>query len=248
MNHNSMVVLKFGGAAVASTNQFQKIAEIILSRKKIFQNVVVAVSAMGQSTDKLLQMAHEVNKNPPQRELDMLISVGERISMSLLAMALYQKNCPAMSFTGSQAGILTSNTHSEAEIIEVRPKRILNALNSGFIPVVAGFQGMSEAGEITTLGRGGTDTTAVALAVALNACYVELFKDVDGIYDKNPKHFSDAKLMRNLNYSQCLSILRQGAEVLQDKSVLLAQKHSLKLIVRPFENFSNDERQTIISN
>jgi aspartate kinase len=246
LENGSLVVLKFGGAAVASLGQFEKISEIILHRKQKFKHVVVAVSAMGDSTDHLLQMAQEVNANPPQRELDMLVSVGERISMSLLAMSLHAKGCAAMSFTGSQAGILTSNIHGEAEIVEVKPKRILAALEHGYVPIVAGFQGMSESGEITTLGRGGTDTTAVALGNALHAQWVEFFKDVDGIFDRNPQTHSGAKLHSALSYKECLQILQSGAQVLHDRCVSMAQKTGLKLIVRPFSDFNNEEKKTVI--
>jgi aspartate kinase len=251
---SNLVVLKFGGAAVASLCQFEKIAEIILDRKKKFEHVVVAISAMGDSTDDLHKMALEVNRNPPKRELDMLLSVGERISMSLLAMSLFGKNCLAMSFTGSQAGILTSNSHGienatddrtqDAEIIEVRPRRIVSALQQGYIPIVAGFQGMSENGEITTLGRGGTDATAVALGAHLKARHVEFFKDVNGIYDLNPNEFKNAKLIQKLSYNECLEIVSAGAQVLQHKCVLMAQKSSVKLVIRPFLDYNDEAKKT----
>ncbi|MFN4174875.1 MAG: aspartate kinase, partial [Parachlamydiaceae bacterium] len=174
------LVLKFGGASVAEPEHFSKIADIILYRKKEFNNIVVVVSAMGDTTNKLIDLAKKVNPNPPRREYDMLVSVGERISISLLAMALALKGQDAISFTGSQSGIITTEEHSEARIIDVKPNRLQPHLQAGKVVIVAGFQGVSKSGEITTLGRGGSDTTAVALAVALKAEKVEFYKDVIG--------------------------------------------------------------------
>jgi aspartate kinase len=230
------LVLKFGGASVATPEKFSLIADLILNRLKEVGEVVVVVSAMGNTTDELLQLARKVHPSPPKREQDMLISVGERISMSLLAMALELKGGQAVSLTGSQAGLMTTNDHSEALIIDVRPARLLKALSQGKIVIVAGFQGVSHEGEITTLGRGGSDTTAVALAVALKAEKVEFYKDVAGIYDADPKQVEGAHLLKQLSYEEALAITKKGAKVLQSRCIDLAAKNHLPLHVLPFAN------------
>jgi aspartate kinase len=233
MTSKQTIVLKFGGASVASTEQFAKIAEIISQRHRLYR-VVVVVSAMGDTTDQLLSLAKRVHPSPPPREQDMLISVGERISIALLAMALHQNEKEAISFTGSQSGIITSSKHSEAEIVDVRPHRILSALEAGKIVIVAGFQGVSQQGEITTLGRGGSDTTAVALGVALGACKVEFFKDVEGIYSEDPKKNSKAQLFPSLSYDQAIEIVNKGAKVLHARCIQLAKKNNLPLHIISF--------------
>jgi aspartate kinase len=230
------LVLKFGGASVASPEKFGLIADLILNRLKEADQIVVVVSAMGNTTDELLSLARKVHPSPPKREQDMLISVGERISMSLLAMALELKGKQAVSFTGSQAGLITTTDHSEAHIIDVRPARTIRALDQGKIVIVAGFQGVSHEGEITTLGRGGSDTTAVALAIALKAERVEFYKDVAGIFSEDPKKNAEAKLLPHLNYEEALAITRQGAKVLQSRCIDLAAKNSLPLHVLPFND------------
>ena len=240
------IVLKFGGASMSSPESFAHIAEIIIERKKTYPHIVVVVSAMGDTTDELISLAHKVNPNPPKREFDMLVSVGERISISLLAMALHAKNYDAISFTGSQTGIITTNENGDAKIIDVKPKRLLPYLEQEKIVIVAGFQGMSVGGDITTLGRGGSDTTAVALAVALEAKQVEFFKDVSGIYDKDPHTHSNAKLLPNLNYDEALAILEKGAQVLQTRCVLMAKKNNIKLRVLSFNDYKNIQSGTKI--
>ncbi len=241
------LVMKFGGAAVATAEQFSKIAEIILKRSHIYQQIVVVVSAMGDTTDQLIALAKKVNVDPPRRELDMLISVGERISISLLAMALAAKSREAISFTGSQSGIITSSRHNDAQIIEVRPFRLLPHLSIGKIVIVAGFQGVSREGEITTLGRGGSDTSAVALAIALNAEKVEFYKDVRGICDEDPKKNPDATLFDKLSYPQALEIVKKGAKVLHERAILLAEKNLMPLHVLSFNAPENLTEGTIIS-
>lgn len=237
------IVMKFGGASVATPEQFSQIAEIILERSHNFQRIVVVVSAMGDTTDQLIGLAKRVNPEPPRREYDMLVSVGERISISLLAMALALKKRQAVSFTGSQSGIITCGRHSDARIIDVQPKRIISALDSGKVVIAAGFQGVSRAGEITTLGRGGSDTTAVALGVALRAEKVEFFKDVKGIFSEDPKTNSAAALFTNLSYEQALQIVMNGAKVLHSRCIQLAHKNNLSLHVRSFNDidFNRDE-------
>lgn len=233
MTTKTTIILKFGGASVASTEQFAKIAEIILNKSREFR-VVVVVSAMGDTTNQLLSLAKRVHPTPPPREQDMLVSVGERISISLLAMALHQKGKEAISFTGSQSGIITSSKHSEAEIIDVKPHRILKALEAEKIVIVAGFQGVSKEGEITTLGRGGSDTTAVALGVALGAYKIEFYKDVDGVYSEDPKTNPSAQLFPFLSFAQAIEIVDKGAKVLHSRCIRLAAKNDLPLHVISF--------------
>lgn len=230
----STIVLKFGGASVATPESFQNIAEIILKKNEEFSRVVVVVSAMGNTTDELIDLAKKVHAEPPRRELDMLISVGERISISLLAMALDVKGAKAKSFTGSQSGIITTPSHADARVIEVRPHRVEQALQQGCIAIVAGFQGVSSQGEITTLGRGGSDTSAVALAVALQAERVEFYKDVPGIFSADPKKDCQAQHLAEISYDQALGICRKGARILHARSVELAQKNALPLRVLSF--------------
>lgn len=230
------LVMKFGGASVATPEHFSKIADIILSRMDQYPKVIVVVSAMGKTTDQLIDLAKKVNPDPPPREYDMLITVGERISISLLAMALARKNREAISFTGSQSGIITSDTHSEARILEVRPHRLLPCLEEGKVVIVAGFQGVSVRGEITTLGRGGSDTSAVALGVAFKA-KVEFYKDVPGIFSEDPKLNPRATLHPRLSYSQALDIVNKGAKVLHPRSIELAAKNQLPLHVMSFQEF-----------
>lgn len=227
-----MLVMKFGGASVATPESFKKIAEIIL--KQIEERIVVVVSAMGNTTDGLLNLAKQVHPNPPNRELDMLISVGERVSIALLAMALSLLGREAVSFTGSQSGVITSSKHSEARIVDVRPRRLLETLDQGKIAIVAGFQGVSLQGEITTLGRGGSDTSAVALAAALEAPAVHFYKDVAGIYTADPKKDEKAQVIPEMSYEEALCLTQAGAKVLHSRSVELAARNGIQLHVFPF--------------
>lgn len=228
--------MKFGGASVASPDCFARIADLIVDRKREFGRIAVVVSAMGNTTDQLFTLAKQVNPNPPQREVDMLLTVGERISIALLAMALSLKAQEAVSFTGSQSGIITSNRHTEATIIDVRPHRLLPILEGGKVAIVAGFQGVSTGGEITTLGRGGSDTSAVALGLALGATKVEFYKDVPGICSEDPKRNPEAILYPELSYDEALTIVRAGAKVLHGRGIELAKKNGLPLLVRSFQS------------
>lgn len=243
------LIIKFGGAAVAHAGAFSEIAKIILKRAQEYPRIVVVVSAMQGVTDQLIELAKQVHPAPPQREYDMLLTVGERTSMSLLAMALARQNGKAASLTGSQAGIITSQQHTEAKIIEVRPQRILSLLDKNHTVIVAGFQGVSRQGEITTLGRGGSDTTAVALGLAVGAERVEFYKDVAGIYSQDPKIDLKASLYKTLTYSQALDIAEKGikAKVLHPRAVALAQKNKMPLLVRSFQNELNDCEGTYIA-
>lgn len=228
--------MKFGGASVATSESFLKIAEIVIQRSLLHKKIVVVISAMGNTTDQLLELARKVHPNPPTREQDMLVSVGERISISLLAMALAKLGKEAVSFTGSQSGIITCENHSEARIVDIKPKRLTEALNQGQIAIVAGFQGVSRKGEITTLGRGGSDTSAVALAVALGAPKVEFYKDVPGIFDADPKKNPAAKVLPQLSYQEALNLAKEGAKVLHARSIELAEKNGIELSVLSFQD------------
>lgn len=229
-----MLVMKFGGASVATPESFLKIAEIVCGHIEQNRHLAVVVSAMGNATDRLFELAYAVNKNPPRRELDMLVSTGERVSCALLAMALAEKGVEAVSFTGSQSGIITNDVHSDARIIDVRPRRLLAAFEEGKIAIVAGFQGVSRKGEITTLGRGGSDTTAVALAAALRSPQVIFYKDVAGIFSADPKRDESACLLTKLSYKEALFLAQKGAKVLHHRSIILAKKNGIGLSVRSF--------------
>lgn len=228
--HGNTLIMKFGGASVAEPSHFSRLADLIIQKLAVYPKIAVVVSAMGDMTDQLIDLAHQVNPNPPERECDMLVSVGERISISLLAMALAAKGVDAVSFTGSQSGIVTSCEHGKAQIVEVRPGRLLPHLLEGKVVIVAGFQGVSLKKEITTLGRGGSDTSAVALGVALEAECVTFYKDVEGIYPKKGKRVCAA-----LTYDEALAIVAKTGHVLHPRALRLAKKHALRLHVRSFQ-------------
>ncbi|MBI3508386.1 MAG: aspartate kinase [Chlamydiia bacterium] len=227
--------MKFGGASVATPECFSQIAALIAVRLQEHKQVAVVVSAMADTTDRLLDLAHQIHPNPPKRELDMLVSVGERISIALLAMALSLQGIEAISFTGSQSGIITCENHADAKIVAVRPHRLLPVLEKGQVVIVAGFQGVSRKGEITTLGRGGSDTTAVALAVALGASLVEFYKDVSGIFTADPKKDPSAQLLSELSFADALDLIVQtGAKILHPRSIALAAKNGIALSIYSF--------------
>ncbi len=229
-----LIVQKYGGATLATPQKIKNIARRISDSKKSGTNIVAVVSAMGQTTNQLIELAHQVSENPSLRELDMLLSVGERTSMALLTMALNDLNCPAISFTGSQAGILTDESHIAANIIDVKAFRVSEALQINKVVILAGFQGVSPiTKEITTLGRGGSDTTAVAMAAYLNADHCEILKDVDSIFTADPKSIPNAKPIRHLHFSQLLEMTTWGAKVLHYKSVQMAKDKNVKLYVGP---------------
>lgn len=236
------LVIKFGGAAVASPTCFDHVAQIVKSKVEEKKRVVVVVSAMKGATDGLINLAKEVHPNPPKREYDMLVTVGERISISLLAMAMDKIGLQAKSFTGSQSGIITTASHSEARIIAVKPHRIEKSLDESQVAIVAGFQGVSEQNEITTLGRGGSDTTAVALAIALNResffSEVEFYKDVRGIYDKDPSLDETASKYDFLSYDEALNIALAGAKILHPRAIALA-KDRVRLRIRSFVDLND---------
>ncbi len=225
----ALVVQKYGGSSVASPAHIKRVAAQILQEQKHGNQVVVVVSAMGDTTDHLVSMSREISKNPPEREMDMLLSVGERISIAMLAMAIHEMGGNAISFTGSQVGIITDTRHTEARILEVRANRILDELNKGRIVIVAGFQGVSIDKEITTLGRGGSDTTAIALAAALKAERCEIMKDVDGIFISEPKLVPDVRLNEEISYDEMIEMANMGAGVLKTESVEIARLHGIKV-------------------
>jgi aspartate kinase len=227
-----ILVQKYGGSSVADEAKIATVAERVVQAKERGYEVVVVVSAMGKTTDDLLSLARRVHPDPPRREQDMLVSVGERISMALLSMAIHQRGHDAISFTGSQCGIITNDRHCDARIVEIRPFRIQDELARGRIVIVAGFQGMSFKREITTLGRGGSDTTAVALAAALNAEGCEIFGDVDGVYTADPKIIETAEHIGVLDYSEMQELAESGAKVLNATAVEFAKEKSIALYVR----------------
>jgi aspartate kinase len=234
----ALVVQKYGGSSVADADGIKRVAQRIVATHKAGDRVVVVVSAMGDSTDELMDLANQVSPLPPGRELDMLLTAGERISMALLAMAIANLGLEALSFTGSQAGVITDSVHGRARIIDVTPGRIATALDSGAIPIVAGFQGVSQTGkDITTLGRGGSDTTAVALAAALRADVCEIYTDVDGVFTADPRIVRAARKIPRLSYEEMLEMAACGTKVLMLRCVEYARRYDVPIHVR--SSFSN---------
>ncbi|HEV3473013.1 MAG TPA: aspartate kinase, partial [Actinomycetota bacterium] len=223
-----VIVQKYGGSSVADVERIKAVAERVVDAKRRGHDVVVVVSAMGDSTDHLMAMAHELTPMPNARELDLLLTAGERIAMSLLAMAINAAGFPAASYTGSQAGIITDTAHGHAKIIDIRPGRIREALDKGSIVIVAGFQGVSTAYDVTTLGRGGSDTTAVALAAALDAEFCEIYTDVPGVFTADPRIVPNARKLHAVSYEEMLELAASGAQVLQTRSVEYARNNDVK--------------------
>jgi aspartate kinase len=226
------VVQKFGGTSVGDADRIRAVADHIARTRRHGDDVVVVVSAMGKTTDDLLRLAGDVSKVQPPRELDMLLTAGERVSMALLVMALADEGIDAVSFTGSQAGIITDSTHTRAKIVEVRGDRLREALKTGRVPVVAGFQGVSAERDITTLGRGGSDTTAVALAAALGADVCEIYTDVSGVFSADPRIVPAARRLGRVSFEEMLDIAASGGRVLALRSVEFARNHHVPLHVR----------------
>ena len=228
-----LIVQKYGGSSIADADGIKRVAQRIVKTHKGGDQVVVAVSAMGDSTDELIELAGQVSPLPPARELDMLLTAGERISMALLAMAIANLGLEARSFTGSQAGVITDGTHGRARIIDVTPGRISSALAEGSIPIVAGFQGVSQdSKDVTTLGRGGTDTTAVALAAALGADVCEIYTDVDGVFTADPRIVMSARRIPRISYEEMLEMAACGAKVLMLRCVEYARRYDVPIHVR----------------
>ncbi|MBA3251192.1 MAG: aspartate kinase [Geodermatophilaceae bacterium] len=228
-----LVVQKYGGSSVADAERIKRVAERIVATRREGNSVVVVVSAMGDTTDDLLDLAQRVSPMPPGREMDMLLTAGERISMALLAMAISTLGFEARSFTGSQAGVITTSAHGRARIIDVTPGRIQAALDEGAIAIVAGFQGVSQdTKDITTLGRGGSDTTAVALAAALRADVCEIYTDVDGVYTADPRIVRNARLLDTVTYEEMLELAACGAKILMLRCVEYARRYGIPVRVR----------------
>ena len=225
----SVVVQKYGGTSVATPEQIRAVAARVVATRKLGHSVVVVVSAMGNTTNELIALARSVSSTPHRRELDMLVTVGERISMALLSMAIHDLGHPAVSFTGSQSGIITTDAHTNARVIRVTPVRIRNALSQGQTVIVAGFQGVSERLEITSLGRGGSDTTAIALAAALDAEYAEICSDVDGVYTADPRVVPEARRLDSLSHTEMQALADAGARVLNAEAVEWARRQGIEI-------------------
>jgi aspartate kinase len=239
-------VQKFGGSSVANAESIKRVAKRIVETRKAGNEVVVAVSAMGDTTDELLDLAHDVTPIPAPRELDMLLTAGERISMALLAMAIRSMGYDARSFTGSQAGMITDAQHGAARIVDVTPGRIRDALDEGAIAIVAGFQGFNrDTKDITTLGRGGSDTTAVALAAALSAEVCEIYTDVDGVFTSDPRVVPSARKIDRITSEEMLELAAAGAKVLYIRAVEYARRHNVTLHVR--SSFNNNEGTLVLN-
>jgi aspartate kinase len=227
-----VVVQKYGGSSVADVERIRQVADRIAATRATGKDVVVVVSAMGDTTDELLGLAHRICPSPARRELDMLLSAGERISMALLSMALNARSVPAVSFTGSQSGIITNDAHTNARIVEVRPYRVQDELARGKVVIVAGYQGVSYKREVTTLGRGGSDTTAVALAAALDAEACEIYSDVDGVYSADPRLVPEARRLAEISYPEMQELAEAGARVLNAQAVEFAKERGIALYAR----------------
>ncbi len=228
-----IVVQKYGGTSVADPERISRVADRIVATRRAGNDVVVVVSAMGHTTDELIELAHAVNPDPPGREMDMLLTAGERISMALMAMAIQARGVEAVSFTGSQAGILTDASHGSAKIQEIRGTRVTDSLRAGKVVIVAGFQGVDPEGkEVTTLGRGGSDATAVALAAALRASVCEIYTDVEGVYTADPRIVADARKLSEISFDEMLELAASGAGVLMSRSVEFGRRFNIPIHVR----------------
>ncbi|MBQ8144406.1 MAG: aspartate kinase [Butyricicoccus sp.] len=227
----SLIVQKFGGSSVANTERLQNVADIVTSTYKAGNQVVVVVSAQGDTTDEFIEKAAAVNENPSKREMDVLLSAGEQISMALLAMAIEKIGCPVVSLTGWQAGIQTNRNYSDARIRRVTGERIRSELDRGRIVIVAGFQGINKSEDITTLGRGGSDTTAVSIAASLRADLCQIYTDVDGVYTADPRMVEGARKLEEITYDEMLELATLGAQVLHNRSVEMAKKYNVDLEV-----------------
>lgn len=238
-----LIVQKYGGSSVANIERIQNVARRVADYKKKGYQLVVVVSALGDTTDELIDLASKVNRHPPEREMDMLMSTGEQASAALLAMAIDRLGFSVISFTGAQVGIITDKTHTKARILDINTQRIDEQIKKGRIVVVAGFQGVTPEQDITTLGRGGSDLTAVALAKALSAKYCEIYSDVDGIYTADPRIVHEARKLKMISYDEMLEMASLGAQVMQARSIEVAKKFNVVIHAR--SSFSN-KRGTII--
>ena len=238
-----ILVQKFGGTSVANPERIEAVADIVAHTLDGGNIVVVVLSAMGEETDKLINLAKQIQPNPNLREYDALVSTGEQVSVALMAMALNKRGLKAKSYSAFQLGIKTNKTHGEAKIVDVKVEKIKKQLNKGVIPVIAGFQGMNDEGDITTLGRGGSDTTGVALAVALNAHECQIYTDVDGVFTTDPRICENARLLSQVSFDEMLELSSSGAKVLQLRAVEYASKHNMP--IRVLSSFS-DSKGTLV--
>lgn len=240
----NLIVQKYGGTSVGTIERIKKVAEKISCTRKAGKDMVVVVSAMSGETDKLLKMAHAICDNPERREVDLLLSSGERISCALLTIALHAIGCPAISLTGRQMGMLTDSSHTRARIKQIDAERTLSLIRKNHVVVAAGFQGVNERGEVTTLGRGGSDTSAVALAVALDAELCEIYTDVTGVYTTDPNMVPDARKLHKVSFDEMLEMASLGAKVLQIRCVEFAKNFNMPIVVR--SSFKEDDEGTLI--
>ena len=234
-----LIVKKFGGTSVANAERIEAVADLVAKSVEEGNEVVVVLSAMGKSTDELIKLSKDINPNPDLREYDALVSTGEQISVALLAMALQKRNIKGKSFTAYQLGIRTNSMHSRARILDVQVEKIKNEISNGVVPVITGFQGMNDEGDITTLGRGGSDTTGVALAVALEASECQIYTDVDGVFTTDPRLYDKARLLKKVTFEEMLELSSMGAKVLQLRAVEYASKY--KMPIRVLSSFSAGE-------
>jgi len=235
----SIIVQKFGGSSVANPDRIKRVAQRVVETRRRGKDVVVVVSALGDTTDELLDLAKQVSQNPPQRELDMLMATGEQVSVALLAMAIEELGERAISFTGAQVGILTDRTHTKAKILDINAKRVQQELDKGRVVIVAGFQGVNLDHDITTLGRGGSDLTAVAMAKALQADLCEIFTDVEGVFTADPRIVPNARKLKSISYDEMLEMASLGAQVMQARSIFVAKRFDVPIHVR--SSFSSRE-------
>ena len=236
---NKLIVKKFGGTSVANAERIEAVADLVAKSVEEGNEVVVVLSAMGKSTDELIKLSKDINPNPDLREYDALVSTGEQISVALLAMALQKRNIKGKSFTAYQLGIRTNSMHSRARILDVQVEKIKNEISNGIVPVITGFQGMNDEGDITTLGRGGSDTTGVALAVALESSECQIYTDVDGVFTTDPRLYDKARLLKKVTFEEMLELSSMGAKVLQLRAVEYASKY--KMPIRVLSSFSAGE-------
>ncbi|MBI4650921.1 aspartate kinase [Candidatus Desantisbacteria bacterium] len=241
----ALIVQKYGGSSVADAEKVKRVAKHIVGNKRKNNELVVVVSAPGEMTDDLLDMAKKITDNRSDREIDMLLSTGEQVSIALLAMAIHEQGEQAISFTGHQVGIVTDTTHTKAKIISINEKKVFNALEKGNIVIIAGFQGVDEHNDITTLGRGGSDTTAVALAAVLKADLCEIYTDVDGVYTADPRIVPNAQKIDTISYDEMLEMASLGAKVMQSRSIEFAKKYDVDVQVR--SSFNTNTIGTLIT-
>lgn len=240
----AIIVQKFGGTSLADTDKIKNVAGAVIKEKKLGNDVIVVVSAMGHTTDNLIKLAHEISKHPSEREMDMLMSTGEQVSIALLTMAIHELGYKAVSMTGAQVGIITEDIHSKARILDIKTDKLMEEINQGKIIIVAGFQGITSDGEITTLGRGGSDTSAVAIAAKLKAERCDIYSDVEGIYTTDPRVVPTATKLKEISYEEMLELASLGANVLHPRAVETAKQFKVPMRLR--SSFKLDDLGTLV--